>query len=120
MKNMAGSGATGLIQFMPKTAKGLGTTTDALARMSAVAQLEYVELYFKPYRVRTLEDVYMAILWPAAVGKPNDFVLFESPSKQYKQNRGLDQNGDGKVTKFEAAAAVRAKLTKGRTDKYIG
>ena len=28
-KNMAGSGATGLIQFMPDTAKGLGTSTTA-------------------------------------------------------------------------------------------
>jgi hypothetical protein len=62
----------------------------------------------------------MAILWPRAIGKPNDYVLFASPTKQYKQNSGLDQDRDGKVTKYEAAAAVRAKLTKGRTDKYIG
>ena len=33
VKNRAGSGATGLIQFMPSTAKGLGTSTDALAKM---------------------------------------------------------------------------------------
>ena len=30
-KNLAGSGATGLIQFMPDTARGLGTTTQQLA-----------------------------------------------------------------------------------------
>jgi peptidoglycan hydrolase-like protein with peptidoglycan-binding domain len=121
MKNMAGSGATGLIQFMPSTAKGLGTTTEALARMTAVQQLDYVERYFKSYpNVRTIEDVYMAILWPRAIGKPNDYVLFASPTKQYKQNSGLDQDRDGKITKFEAAAAVRAKLSKGRTDKFIG
>ena len=65
------SGATGLIQFMPSTAIGLGTTTAALAAMTAEDQLEYVERYFKPYRNRlnTLEDLYMAILWPIAVGK---------------------------------------------------
>ena len=37
-KNMAGSGATGLIQFMPSTAQGLGTSVDALAAMTAVEQ----------------------------------------------------------------------------------
>src|SRR5690625_4614109 len=31
IRNAAGSGATGLIQFMPATARGLGTTVDALA-----------------------------------------------------------------------------------------
>src|SRR5690554_3587730 len=52
VKNMAGSGATGLIQFMPKTAIGLGTTVEALARMTAVEQLDYVRMYFKPYQGR--------------------------------------------------------------------
>ena len=33
-KNMAGSGATGLIQFIPSTAEGLGTSTSELARMT--------------------------------------------------------------------------------------
>src|SRR3546814_4426455 len=39
--NNAGSGATGLIQFMPNTAAGLGTSTAALAQMSSVEQLQY-------------------------------------------------------------------------------
>ena len=30
IKNAAGSGATGLIQFMPSTARALGTTAEAL------------------------------------------------------------------------------------------
>jgi len=41
--NKAGSGAVGLIQFMPKTAVNLGTTTDQLKAMSAVDQLEFVK-----------------------------------------------------------------------------
>src|SRR3546814_14047294 len=44
--NNAGSGATGLIQFMPNTAAGLGTSTAALAQMSSVEQLQSVEQYF--------------------------------------------------------------------------
>ncbi|MEF8731684.1 MAG: transglycosylase [Candidatus Accumulibacter meliphilus] len=115
VKSLAGSGATGLIQFMPKTAIGLGTSTDDLAKMTAVTQLDYVKKYFLPYqgRLKQLEDVYMAILWPKAVGKDNDFVLFAAPSMAYQQNKGLDSNKDGKVTKAEAAAKVRAKLNEG-------
>src|SRR5690606_22727031 len=44
VRNAAGSGAVGLIQFMPATARGLGTSTEALARMSAVEQLDYVRM----------------------------------------------------------------------------
>ena len=122
VRNAAGSGATGLIQFMPSTATLLGTTTAALARMTPERQLDYVAKYFLPYRgrLRTIEDVYMAILWPAAIGKPSEHVLFKAPSKTYAQNKGLDKDRDGRVTKREAAAAVSAKLAKGRRSGYLG
>lgn len=70
IRNAAGSGAVGLIQFMPQTALALGTTSEALARMSAFEQLLYVESYFRPRRgkLKKLSDVYMAILWPGAIG----------------------------------------------------
>lgn len=117
VKNAAGSGATGLIQFMPATAKRLGTTTAALAKLSAEEQLKWVELYFKPWRGRlhTLADVYMAILWPAAIGKPESMVLWDAllAPTAYRQNAGLDTNKDGVITKAEAAAKVQAKLVKG-------
>ena len=47
IRNAAGSGATGLIQFMPSTARGLGTTTEALAGMSRVEQMQYVESIYQ-------------------------------------------------------------------------
>lgn len=109
------SGATGLIQFMPKTAEGLGTSIAELAQMTPEEQLDYVERYFQPYRgkLKTLEDTYMAVLWPAAVGKPNDYVLFRQGSTAYAQNKGLDVNRDGRITKAEAAGKVREKLEAG-------
>lgn len=117
IRNAAGSGATGLIQFMPATARGLGTTTDALARMTAVEQLDYVRMYFKPYagRLKTLSDVYMAILWPKGIGKPEDFVLWHKGTHPttYRQNAGLDIDLDHDIEKQEAAAKVQAKLDKG-------
>jgi len=117
VKNMAGSGATGLIQFMPATARGLGTTTDQLARMTAEQQLDYVYRYFLPYRGRlqSLADTYMAILWPAGIGKPLDWALWDEATRPttYRQNAGLDINQDRVITKREAAAKVQAKLERG-------
>lgn len=114
VRNMAGSGATGLIQFMPSTAKTLGTTTAALAKMSAEDQLNYVYRYFRPYagRLTTLSDLYMAILWPSAVGKPDDYVLFSSGTA-YRQNAGLDLNKDSRVTKAECSAKLYAMRAEG-------
>jgi hypothetical protein len=115
VRNAAGSGAVGLIQFMPRTAQLLGTDTNKLAAMSAEQQLDYVEAYFKRFKgkIRSLEDLYMAILYPVAVGESNEYVLFQSPSTAYDQNKGLDSNMDGVITKYEATAAVRGALKRG-------
>jgi hypothetical protein len=104
--------ATGLIQFMPKTAQNLGTTTDALYRMTGEQQLDYVWKYFAPYRgrLRTLEDAYMAVLYPTAIGKGSAHTLFSTPSDAYKYNSVLDLDHDGRVTVAEATSMVRKKL----------
>ena len=111
------SGGTGLIQHMPSTAKGFGTTTDELAAKTPERQLnEDVRRYFRQYkgRLRSLSDTYMAVLWPAAIGKPEDFVLIDDDDgKAYIQNRGLDLNKDGRITKAEATAHVERLLAEG-------
>lgn len=122
-RNKAGSGATGLIQFMPEAALGLGTTTQALAAMTAVEQLEFVRAYFKPYtgRLKTLSDVYMAILWPAGIGKPENWALWDKSSRPttYRQNAGLDIDKDGFIRKSEAAARVQAWLDRGQLPENL-
>ena len=121
--NAAGSGAVGLIQFMPATARGLGTATGNLAALSAVEQLDWVEKYFQPYkgRLKTLSDVYMAILWPAAIGKPESSPLWAQSERPttYRQNSGLDANKDGVITKAEAASKVQAKLERGCKPEFL-
>jgi len=124
-KNAAGSGATGLIQFMPSTAKELGTTTEDLAKMTRTEQLVYVDRYLASKNIQGagVEDLYMSVLFPAAVGKPNDFVLFGKGASTfgntdyskpiyYDQNSGLDLNKDGSITKAEAASKVVERMTK--------
>ncbi|MCC7364848.1 MAG: SH3 domain-containing protein [Dehalococcoidia bacterium] len=116
------SGATGLIQFMPSTAEGMGTTVAQLAAMTAEEQLDWVERYLSPYRgkIRAVSDLYMSILWPGAVGQAEDFVLFSAGTVFYTQNAKLDKDLDGTVTKREAAAKVIAALEEGRRPGNVG
>lgn len=113
VRNGAGSGATGLIQFMPATARELGTSTEALARMSAVDQLEYVERYFArrsdPGDLRTLEGVYTTVLYGSPRPDPGS-TLFSSGTSAYRMNAPLDLNRDGRITAGEATSFVRNKI----------
>lgn len=112
--NKAGSGAVGLIQFMPDTARRLGTTTDQLAQMDAVQQLDYVYKYFKMTGVGNgdLGDLYMAVFMPKYVGYPDHTILGRRgdsgfSGKVYSQNDGLDRNRDGTITVADVKSAVQ-------------
>jgi hypothetical protein len=101
-KNKAGSKAMGLIQFMPKTAANLGTTTDELSRMTPVEQMEYVRRYFSADnlgagRLRALQNdpsqhnVNMAVFLPSMIGKPVDTQI---PQKYFRQNGSIRTPAD--------------------------
>jgi hypothetical protein len=104
-------GATGLIQFMPFVAKHFGTSSDELKQMTREQQLSYVERFYAGQKKPVLPgDTYVSTFLPAAVGKPDDYVLGEKDSSApslvsgrtlgdiYKVNYGLDVNKDGKIT----------------------
>src|SRR5438874_1811532 len=66
----ATSNASGLIQFLPSTLAGLGYTgtPDTFRRLSADAQLPYVEQFFQPYvhyGLNTTARVYLAVFLPS-------------------------------------------------------
>lgn len=103
VKNIQGSGATGLIQFMPTTAKDYEITVDKLRNLNHVDQMEFVFEYLNNKRQRyggfnSLTDLYLAILYPKALGGGPCFELYATPSKAYTMNKGLDENKDGRVT----------------------
>lgn len=104
------AGHVGLIQFGSAAASDLGTTTNALLSMNAIEQMEYVEAYYNMRgSVASLSDMYMAVLWPPAIGKPDEFVLWEDGgnyAREFSANAGLDINGDGAITKAEATQKV--------------
>jgi hypothetical protein len=84
------SNATGLIQFMPKTAPDYGVTVDQLAAMGKVQQMRYVEKYLRN-RARKFgpldspQKLFMSVFYPAAVNWPLDK---EFPSRVQKSNPG--------------------------------
>lgn len=102
------STATGLIQFMGRTAANLGTSTEALANMTRSEQMAYVSKYLEPFkgRIKNFGDLYMAIHWPKAIGKGETYVMYEKGSPEYEANKNLDTNGDGTVTRGETVASV--------------
>jgi hypothetical protein len=94
---------------MPLTAENsLGTTTAALRLMTAESQLDYVKKYMMQYqgKMHTLEDVYMAILYPADIGQPASTAVFSSGTRAYQQNKGFDKNSGGNITISEISATV--------------
>lgn len=101
--NFKGSGAIGLIQFMPITAKDMGTSVHYLKQLGHIDQMEYVYRYLQAVRqkygeYKTLTDLYLAVLYPRAREGEMCYSLYENPTKAYKQNIGLDEDKDGRVT----------------------
>jgi len=108
-------GATGLIQFMPSTANGLGTSTSALLSMSNVDQLDYVYKYFRPYtgRLNSVTDLYMVTFFPIGLGKPDDWVLKSdtlSAELIAKSNTVFDLNKDLQITVGEFKTSIISRL----------
>jgi hypothetical protein len=117
------SGATGLIQFMPSTALSLGTTTEELAAMSNVDQMDYVYSYLEVYqwKMTSFVDVYFAIFFPRAIGKSSDYILQTSniaASKIAQQNSGYDLNKDNQVTVAEVQSKILSFVPAGSEDLF--
>jgi hypothetical protein len=121
------SHAVGLIQLLPRTAADLlglppgsadreRRAVETFAAMSADEQLDYVEAYLDRVLggrgATNLRDAYMAVLYPAAVGRGDAFVIARAggPSALeravYRQNAALDADGDGAITAGEATSRV--------------
>lgn len=117
-------GPVGLIQFTAVAVAALGITKAEIVKLTAVGQLDYVEKHLmkkKHLGLSRLEDLYAAVHWPVATGKPLGYVLYskaKSP-KFYNANKGFDVfPADGKVTLKEAAKKVEDLLKEG--EQYRG
>ena len=91
------SRATGLIQFMPKTALGYNTTIDYLKTLNFSQQLDYVDMYLGRNLKKVLDetgkakptfnqtDLFMTIFYPVSIGTPT----FVFPQNVQNQNGGI-------------------------------
>ena len=112
--NKMGSGARGLIQFMPATAMEIwGISADQIATLSAYDQLLYVYGYYQKNNLpkgADLGDMYLTTIYPAAIklNLPDTFVVGKEGSpetkykvnlgKFYKQNPTFDTTGKKEIT----------------------
>lgn len=118
-------GATGLIQFMPDTAVGLGTTTAELKAMTNVQQLAYVKKYFENVNkanakkgippIKTYYDLYTATFYPAMVGKPDSYVIGSERSPEYakkvaSQNPAIDLGKKGYITHGDFKTWIKSRM----------
>lgn len=103
VENHKGSGAVGLIQWMPATIKDFGVSVNSVKNAGPIKQMDYVYKYLNNVKDRygefkSLTDLYLAILYPRALGGDYCYTLYAKPSVNYEQNSGLDHNKDGRVT----------------------
>lgn len=108
------SGATGLIQFLPSTAKSFGTTTEELSKMSKLEQLNYVERFLTQAKKQagfgkgeklSGGKLYALVFLPSRAKRE---ILTTSNEKYYKANKGIDLNKDGKITTNELDRRVKS------------
>ena len=106
--------AVGLNQFIPSTAKSFGATSEMLYDMNALKQLDYVMLYFEPYRgkINTFTELMTINFLPAALplmNNPNNVIEVKGLSASIiaKNNPAFDKNKDGKITVEEYTGHLR-------------
>lgn len=101
------SHATGLIQFLPSTAHDLGTSVEELKNMPGTSQLFYVDKYLHPFigKIHSVEDLYLAVFYPAALGKSDEDTI--GGKKVAEQNPVIDLNHDKQITVGEFKKYVK-------------
>jgi hypothetical protein len=92
------TGASGLIQFMPRTAQSLGTTVEAIRQMSAAQQMPYVEKFFQSVRLPSGASAGKLYAYVFLPGRANREILTQRGENYYEANKGLDVNQDGQIT----------------------
>lgn len=111
------SGAVGLIQFIEPTAKELGTTTAALRLMSPAQQFQYVDRYFMlsriPKPLASQIDVFMAVYYPAAIGKGPNWIIGSDQSAAKLAQIQAQNPGIRTAADYARFATKNAKMSVG-------
>lgn len=92
------SGATGLFQFMPATARELGTTTDAILSMTPTEQVALYDKYLSRWKYDGSNRLGVMQAAPAYASRGPEEVIYPVGSPAWKQNPGWRSSGNGPIT----------------------
>tara|TARA_R110000803_G_scaffold130034_1_gene197397 strand:+ start:158 stop:907 length:750 start_codon:yes stop_codon:yes gene_type:complete len=92
------SGATGLFQFMPATARELGTTTAAVKAMSPSEQVDLYDKYLERWNYSGSNRLGIMQAAPAFANSSPDTVVYGKNSAAWKQNPGWRELNGGDIT----------------------
>jgi len=107
--------AAGIIQWTK--ASGVPGAPASILNLNLMQQLDLMQSYYLPFRgkMKSYFDVYLVTFFPAAMGKPDDYVF---QTKRYSagliaaQNAALNINKDDKVTMAEFKEYVKKTVPK--------
>ncbi|HMT02440.1 MAG TPA: hypothetical protein PKD00_03905 [Burkholderiales bacterium] len=111
--------ASGIFQLMPRNMPK-GTTAKEFRDLTATEQLKHYRDYILPYKkyIKNIEDLYVANLCPAALIKGHQ-VLYKYPSKEYIQNKGLDMDKNGDISRKDIRRVINSYLEKDVSNKSV-
>tara|TARA_R110000868_G_scaffold84317_1_gene237733 strand:+ start:222 stop:971 length:750 start_codon:yes stop_codon:yes gene_type:complete len=92
------SGATGLFQFMPATARELGTTTAAVKAMSPSEQVDLYDKYLERWNYSGSNRLGIMQAAPAFANSSPDTVIYGKNSAAWRQNPGWRELNGGDIT----------------------
>lgn len=116
-------GAVGLNQMMPATLAGLGVDPETFRTGGVEYQLQVMQQFFAPIKgkIKRAGDLYLFNFFPAAIinNYPMDFAIGKAGDTSklyglsrdliYQQNKGLDYNGNGEITRSDFTEGFEAK-----------
>jgi soluble lytic murein transglycosylase-like protein len=92
------SGAAGLFQFMPDTAKELGVNSSDILSMSPKEQVELYDKYLERWNYNSSNRLGIMQAAPAFASRKPDAVIYSKGSAAWKQNPGWRELNDGPIT----------------------
>ncbi|NBA76824.1 transglycosylase SLT domain-containing protein [Emticicia sp. ODNR4P] len=112
------SGAYGLIQCLPSTMSRLGLKKSDIERMTGTEHLEKVVYpYLRPYKGRMIHpiDTYLAVFYPRALGKADNYVIAEEDENAYRWNKIIDLkygDKDGRLEIIDVKCYMNTRIKK--------
>ena len=92
------SGATGLFQFMPATAKELGVSTKDILNMTPTQQVGLYDKYLERWKYSSNNRLGIMQAAPAFANREPEAVIYGKDTKAWKQNPGWRELNDGPIT----------------------